>query len=89
MSPAMTRRISVPVLLADGSDDAFFCGGGVNCGSDPTLVNSEAAAFSSAARLQATVLVGAGHDNSLAANAGQFYTAAANWLRGTAGWSGP
>lgn len=87
LSPAMTRRISVPVLLADGSDDAFFCGGAVQCGSDTALVGSETGDFSPAARLQATVLAGAGHDNSLATNADQFYTAAANWLRGTAGWS--
>jgi pimeloyl-ACP methyl ester carboxylesterase len=79
-----TSGVEVPVLIADGQDDAAFCeqgGGGslVNC-SDPTaLKSSETPYFSPAAELQTFVLPGAGHDVDLSLNAAQWFAAALGW----------
>jgi pimeloyl-ACP methyl ester carboxylesterase len=79
-SPAELQRITVPVLVADGSADTIMCEAPVNCSTAAELTASVAADFAPAARLTATVLATAGHDNSLAANAGQWYAAATAWL---------
>lgn len=75
------QKITVPTLVAAGGKDTIFCGavGGINCSSSASLLHNEQPRYSAAARLQAYVLPGAGHDMNLHANAQDWFAAANQW----------
>jgi pimeloyl-ACP methyl ester carboxylesterase len=81
-----TNSIHVPVLLADGSNDAVFCrqGGALataNCASAASLYASESPFYSPAAHLQAYVLPGSGHAINLVPDAPLWYAKALAWCK--------
>lgn len=77
----LSTGINVPVLLADGQDDPYFCSlGGDDCSSDASLAAGEAPYFSPAARLQTYVLRGSGHDLNLAPNTQLYQQRVISWL---------
>lgn len=77
-----TRRINVPVLIANGQKDGLFCGGplGTNCSSDAALRNDEAPYFSPSAQLETYTLPNAGHCISLALNTTPYQNRVVDWL---------
>jgi len=77
----LSRSITVPTLLLDGSQDALFCQGllASDCSSAAALKAAEAPFFSSAAQLQTYVQAGAGHDVALSLNATDGYQAMLSW----------
>jgi alpha-beta hydrolase superfamily lysophospholipase len=82
--PAVTRRIHVPVLLADGQDDALDCDPGlpgVSCASAAALITREQANYAPQACLRAFVLPRAGHSINLHPDAPQWFAAATRWIR--------
>src|ERR1043166_6918928 len=66
-----SRRIVVPTLLLNGSDDSLFCQGpgATDCSSAAAMKDDEAGNFSPAACLDAHVVVGAGHNVALSLTA--------------------
>lgn len=76
-----TRAIDVPVFLAVGRQDAFFCGPTVaaRCADNATLVADEEKWFAPAARLTAVVVPDTGHDMNLQTTAPEWYAAAARF----------
>ncbi|MGW1003560.1 alpha/beta hydrolase [Streptomyces sp. NPDC002520] len=79
----VSRSIDVPVLLAVGQGDRFFCGpllGGADCSTSATFAAAEAPYFSSSAQLQTYVLPGFGHDVNLAPNTQLYQQAVLAWL---------
>jgi pimeloyl-ACP methyl ester carboxylesterase len=78
-----TRRVTVPVMLAVGSDDRLFCEIQDPCTSAAVVDSNEAGNYTPAAHLSVFLLPGAGHDISLATDARSFYAAAANWIQET------
>jgi pimeloyl-ACP methyl ester carboxylesterase len=82
---ATTRRIHVPVLLADGQDDDLDCSPtlpGASCASAAALITRERANFAPPACLRAFVLPTAGHSINLHPDAPRWFAAAARWIRG-------
>ncbi|MGH3896705.1 MAG: alpha/beta fold hydrolase, partial [Pseudonocardiaceae bacterium] len=81
LSPA-TLSIGVPVLLAVGEEDLFFCGFlARDCSNAETLREQEALYFSPAAELSTYVLPESGHSMALHQNAGEYREATRAWLR--------
>jgi pimeloyl-ACP methyl ester carboxylesterase len=77
---APSDGIHIPVLLADGEDDPFFCGTlGDICGTAATLKAAESADFPPAC-LQTYVLPDAGHDINLELNTQGYQSAVLDWL---------
>lgn len=78
---SLSLQIEVPVLVADGRSDAIFWPAllASGCSSAASLRQEEGPYFSKAACLQTFVPAGAGHDLNLAANTGDFRTAALEW----------
>jgi pimeloyl-ACP methyl ester carboxylesterase len=79
-----TRRIHVPVLLADGQDDNLDCSAslpGVSCASDAALIAREQANYVPQACLRAFVLPRSGHSINLHPDAPQWFAAATRWIR--------
>jgi pimeloyl-ACP methyl ester carboxylesterase len=85
-----TSRIHVPVLIANGQDDALMCKGlgADDCSSSSALLRSEAPFYSPSACLQAYVLPKAGHDLNLSLNAQSFFQVAKRWANTWVGASG-
>lgn len=80
---ADTLRIGVPVLLADGQDDALDCDNAVaalSCASSAAILARERGNYSPRACLQAFVLPRAGHSINLHPDAPQWFTAASRWI---------
>jgi pimeloyl-ACP methyl ester carboxylesterase len=77
----LSRLITAPTLLLDGSRDALFCAGllASDCSSAAALKTDEAPFFSSQAELQTYVQAGAGHDVALSLNAADGYQAMLTW----------
>jgi pimeloyl-ACP methyl ester carboxylesterase len=74
-------RVSVPVLIADGSLDRLACSSlNNNCASAQALRSSESASFSQSPCLQTYLLPGSGHDVNLASNTGLYQQAVQAWL---------
>jgi pimeloyl-ACP methyl ester carboxylesterase len=74
--------IQVPVLLAVGSDDFFFCGFlARDCSSADALRKGEALYFSPAAHLSTYVLLESGHSIALHKNSGEYREVTRAWLR--------
>lgn len=76
---AITRGITVPVMIADGQHDALLCGTMIDCSTAETLRAYEADYYSPRADLSAYVLAGAGHSINLHRNAPDFFHAASTW----------
>jgi pimeloyl-ACP methyl ester carboxylesterase len=76
----LSISINVPVLLADGQHDPYFCGAGDDCSTAASLAASEAPYFSPAASLQTYVLPGSGHALNLAPNTQLYQQAIRSWL---------
>lgn len=78
--PGMTNRITVPVLVVDGSLDRLSCGPGYSvCVNAGTLYAAEAPYFDAAARLHTFVLPGSGHSVNLARNTVAYQKAVSDW----------
>ncbi len=77
----LSRQIHVPVLLAEGKFDHFFCEGTVlvNCSDPRTVQDYEAAFFSQDAHLQVQIIDQAGHDLNLQENAPFWFEQAISW----------
>jgi pimeloyl-ACP methyl ester carboxylesterase len=71
---------NVPVLLADGQYDPYFCGAGDDCSTVASLAAGEAPYFSPAASLQTYVLPGSGHALNLAPDTELYQQAVLSWL---------
>jgi alpha-beta hydrolase superfamily lysophospholipase len=77
---APSDSIHIPVLLADGEDDPFFCGTlGDICVTAATLKAAESADFPPAC-LRTYVLPDAGHDINPELNTRQYQSEVLNWL---------
>ena len=61
----ISRLVTAPVLIMNGSGDAIFCAGTGNCSSGPHLAQTERPYFPRAARLDGAVVLGTGHDLNL------------------------
>jgi pimeloyl-ACP methyl ester carboxylesterase len=80
--PAISRAVSVPVMVAVGENDQLFCGGPLSfpCASASAIIAHEQSDYSPAAGLEAYVLPGAGHVLNLQNNSVQWFAAATDWL---------
>jgi pimeloyl-ACP methyl ester carboxylesterase len=79
--PAVSRAITVPVLLAMGQEDRVFCSSsdGLLCASSAAIASREQAAYSPGACLEASVLPRAGHNINLHPNAQHAYAHMIAW----------
>ena len=76
--------ITAPVLIANGSADAIFCGA-TDCSTAEALDASERPYFAPGESLDTYVLAGAGHAATLARNAPELTTAILDWTRENVG----
>ncbi|MBA2287103.1 MAG: alpha/beta hydrolase [Ktedonobacteraceae bacterium] len=78
----VSRQIHVPVLIAMGVYDQFFCEGTAlaRCGTVASVQSYEASYFSPDAHLHIVVLPDAGHDINLQENAQAWFTQATAWV---------
>jgi pimeloyl-ACP methyl ester carboxylesterase len=74
----LSRRIDVPVLIADGQDDPLFCF--AVCATPATLRSAEAPFFSPAAQLSVFLLPRTGHAIALSKNAPAYRSAVRDWM---------
>jgi pimeloyl-ACP methyl ester carboxylesterase len=74
----ISQQISVPVLLAIGSQDFPFCTGNI-CENADNVKAFESPFFSPQAQLQTFVLPDAGHNINLHLNAPSWFSAARDW----------
>lgn len=77
---AATQAIHVPVLLADGQNDALDCNAAraaLSC----AILARERVNYAPQACLRAYVLAGAGHSINLHPDASDWFAAAGNWVR--------
>lgn len=76
--------IRAPVLLVNGTDDQLFCnpdGGGTDCSSADTLLAAEEPRLGpNVPRVDAYVLLGAGHDLNAMYNARDYFTTTQAWI---------
>lgn len=80
LASGTSGRIDVPVLLAVGSADRLFCGGGAaDCRSAATVLAAERSHYAAAPCLDAFVLPGAGHGINLDRGAPAWFRAATRW----------
>jgi pimeloyl-ACP methyl ester carboxylesterase len=80
LASPISRNITAPVLLIDGSNDTGFCGLFRDCTFAGSLQDEEAPYFSPAAQLLTSVLPGSGHSVALAVNSPQYRDASRAWL---------
>jgi pimeloyl-ACP methyl ester carboxylesterase len=73
-------RVKVPVLLAIGQDDLYFCSLGLPCPDAASVVARERPYFGPQAQLSGYVLPGAGHNMSLELNSGAATAAILTWI---------
>lgn len=87
--PTASLAVHVPVLLAIGQDDTVFCNDalGLSCADNQTILNREAADFSTQACLEAFVLTDSGHDINLHPNARTWFAVANDWANRRVGAS--
>jgi pimeloyl-ACP methyl ester carboxylesterase len=77
----IAAALKVPALLAVGGDDVLTCGGPyLACSSSSEILAFERQIFTGDEPLDAYILPGSGHSMNLAANASQWYAAAAGWI---------
>ncbi|MFI6041935.1 alpha/beta hydrolase [Nocardia sp. NPDC051321] len=72
----MTRQITVPVMIVNGSEDKLCS----VCASPDALYTAEAPYFAPAARLRAYVLPGSGHALAIAPNTRDYQGAVIEWI---------
>jgi pimeloyl-ACP methyl ester carboxylesterase len=80
---AATQAIHVPVLLADGQNDALDCNAArpaLSCATAGAILAREKANYAPQACLRAYVLAGAGHSINLHPDAADWFAAASNWV---------
>lgn len=80
LASPISRNITAPVLLVDGSDDTGFCGLFRDCSYAGTLLDEETPYFSPAAQLVTYVLPGSGHSVALAVNSPLYRAVSRAWL---------
>ena len=79
---APSRQISVPVLDVVGQKDAIFCAAdGVDCSTPGSVLQTEAAYYAPAAKLQVAVIPATGHNLNLHLTAPVWYLIALAWTR--------
>lgn len=76
----ISRAITAPVLMVDGTADTGFCGLLRDCSTAESLRAAESPYFGPRAQLTVHVLQGAGHAVALAENAGVYRTMTRDWL---------
>lgn len=79
-----TQAIHVPVLLADGQNDALDCNAAraaLSCATAGAILARERVNYAPQACLRAYVLADAGHSINLHPDAGDWFAAASNWVR--------
>lgn len=79
---ALSRAVTVPVLLAVGQDDSINCDQTLPCATSRDILQREAGDWPAAAHLQAFVLPLSGHDINLAPDAPLWFAAADRWVAG-------
>ncbi|MFD0923883.1 alpha/beta hydrolase [Saccharopolyspora rosea] len=84
LTAPVSRRISVPVLLAVGDRDKLFCGP-MSAGRCATAATLRAAEGPDYAELETFVLPGAGHSLNLMPRAARYMTAVQRWLHARLG----
>ncbi|WP_051899069.1 alpha/beta hydrolase [Sciscionella sediminilitoris] len=78
--PAISRKITAPVLFVLGGRDPLFCAPGYeDCASADTVRAQEAPDWTSAAGFEVFVLPETGHSPNLAPNTRAYQTAARSW----------
>jgi len=81
LASPISRGISAPVLLVNGTKDTGFCGLVRDCSTAESLRAAESMYFGPAAKLSVYVLPGAGHAVALAENAPDYRDVTRGWLR--------
>jgi pimeloyl-ACP methyl ester carboxylesterase len=76
----ISAGITAPVLIILGQQDAFFCGGAVDCGDAAQVAAHEAPYFPRAANFTAITVANAGHDLTLHPAAPQSFASINQWL---------
>jgi pimeloyl-ACP methyl ester carboxylesterase len=79
--PTLAANVTVPILMAIGSDDELTCGTELTCSSAAEIVGYESQLFTSTPSLQAYLLPDAGHSINLARNAPTWFAASVNWTK--------
>jgi pimeloyl-ACP methyl ester carboxylesterase len=84
-SQAITRGITVPVLLVDGQEDDFFCVGvtAYNCADPASVLSFERQYFPPQAHLQVAIIPNTGHDLALSTTAAVTDAIMLAWARHT------
>jgi pimeloyl-ACP methyl ester carboxylesterase len=77
--PTVTQAIHVPVLVAVGQKDSFFCNFLFSCANGTALVQREQSNYSADTCLEGYSLTNGGHDINLHLNAGSWFSAANDW----------
>ena len=83
----ISQQIHVPVLIAVGQYDQFFCEGSLlfTCADPATVMAYEAHYYSPDAHLQITIIPNSGHDLNLQENASTWFTQALAWANQAVG----
>jgi pimeloyl-ACP methyl ester carboxylesterase len=76
---SFSQSIHVPVLIALGQNDNYFCGSGLSCADASAILAREAGFWSPQACLEAFVLPNAAHSINLHLNAHKWFESANNW----------
>ena len=84
LDTSLSSSISVPVLMADGQYDQFYC---LSSCSLPSVAAHEKAAYKDTPCYEAYYLPDAGHDIDLHLNSDLFYAKATQWLNSRIGSS--
>jgi alpha-beta hydrolase superfamily lysophospholipase len=81
---ASLDRVTAPVLIGAGQQDGFFCGppDGMDCTTPAAVVRAERRHYPNAARFDAVVGSGGGHDLNLHPGAMEVFAAIGRWVRG-------
>jgi pimeloyl-ACP methyl ester carboxylesterase len=81
VSSTDSQQIQVPVLIAVGRYDRFFCAGSplIDCTNPSTVQRYEAPFYAPAATLQVVIIDNAGHDINLQQNAPTWFAQAISW----------
>jgi pimeloyl-ACP methyl ester carboxylesterase len=77
-----SSQVSVPVLVAQGGDDPYFCGpeaGGSDCSDESALLAEERPQYAGAPCVDAVVMPGVGHDVNLHPSAPAYQDRVADW----------
>jgi pimeloyl-ACP methyl ester carboxylesterase len=76
----ISRLVTAPVLIMNGSEDAIFCAGTGNCSSGTHLAQTEQPYFPRAALVDGAVVPGTGHDLNLSTTSATSFREINGWL---------